>query len=175
MLNLHRLLMCAALLALPVLAGCEMFSSEAWQRPSPLSGTPPPPPEKQEGQGGLAVLVEAPGQPRAARVQADLGAFAQGRGFVRQGSIYVLGEIKLDVVYRTSDLRVVANLHSFSSKLNRKFVDAFYQDFQQRYASAYGADAGMVENDFVDGGDGSYRSSGGGRSGGGRSSGGGGR
>ena len=158
-------------------AGCEMFSSQAWQRPSPLSGRPPPPPEKQEGTGGFAVLVEAPGQPSAARVMADVEAFAQGRGFMRQGGDpavgdrWALGDIRLDVAYQTSDLRVVANLHSFSSKLNRKFVNGFYQDFHQQYAAGYGADTPMYENDYTDGEDGSFR--GGGGSGGGSRGGGG--
>ncbi len=159
MLTIRHFLSCALLLALVPLAGCEMFSADAWNRPSPLSGRPPPPEEKHENQGGFAVLVGAPDQPTAPRVMADIAAFAQARGFVRQSANaptpdapqrYVLGDIKLDVVYRTVDLRVVASLHSFSSKLNRKFVNQFYQDFRQEYGGHYGIETPLFENEEMD-------------------------
>lgn len=65
-------------------------------------------------------------------------------------SRYLSGDIKLDVAYQNSDQRVVASLHSFSSRLNRKFVNRFYEDFRQQYAAGYGDDAPMFENDYAE-------------------------
>ena len=167
MFTVRHFLRWASLLSLAALAGCEMFSTDAWQRPSPFSGPPPPPPEKHEPQGGFTVLVDVPGQPTSARVVADVGNFAQQRGFVRQGAApappvdpaahqplglaperYVLGKIVLDVSYEAAHLSVNANLHSFSHELNRKFVDRFYSDFHQQYAGRYGDEDVIIEHDY---------------------------
>ena len=153
MLTFCRFLSGALLISLAALAGCTLFSSEAWQRPSPLSGPPPPPPEKSESHGGFNVLVSNPGQPTAAHAISDIESFARQRGFIRVSADpiqYTLGDIRLDVSYQTADLRVVANLHSFGSKLNRRFVDAFYRDFHQRYASQYGEHEAIYEDDYAD-------------------------
>ena len=119
----RRFLTCALLLVVASLAGCEMFSGEAWQRPSILSSTPPPRaagPEKHEIQAGFSVLLDDPGRPAPERVIADIGTFARQRGFARQSAPsgperYVLGNIVLDVSYRSADFHVVAYLHSASS------------------------------------------------------------
>ena len=167
---LLRLLSRASLLSLATLAGCALFSGDAWQRPSPLSGPAPPPPESQarrEVQGGFTVLAEAPDYPSAARVAADIEAFAQRRGFVRQTARpapqfdpathqplppgparYRLGGTVLDVAYQPADHRVVASLHSF--KLDRKFTDQFYRDFDREYGGRYGEEDPIFENDFGD-------------------------
>ncbi len=102
------------------------------------------------------MLVDAPNQPAAARVIADIGAFAQRRGFVRQGGQpgaerYFLGKVVLDVAFRASDSRVVASLHG--SRLSRKLVDGFNRDFRQEYARQYGDEDPILENDFGDGQD----------------------
>ena len=133
-----------------------MFSGDAWKGPSPLSGPPPPDPVKQEKrdtQGGFTVLVDAPNQPTDARVLADVGAFAQRRGFVRLASQpgverYVSGNIVLDATFRASDSRVIISLHS--SRLSRKFVEGFNRDFHQEYARQYGDEDPIVESDFGD-------------------------
>ena len=124
------------------------------------------------------MLVDAPGQPAGSRVAADIGAFAQQRGFVRQSADpapsaqYLLGEIRLDVAYQSADLRVIAYLHSFSSRLSHKFADQFFRDFHQQYAARYGEQDPVFENDYTDDGSGPSGGLGGGN---GRGSGGGGR
>ena len=167
MLIFHRLLFCLSLSGLlAALSGCDTFSSDGGGRPSILNAPPPPRPEKHERGGGVAVLVGLPGQPTAARAVADLGAYAQARGFVQQaidgaqppaaGSSdpspkhYLLGEIKLDVVYQAADLRATAFLHGLGSRMNRRFVDEFYQGFCQEYAPRYGAEASIIENDYTE-------------------------
>jgi hypothetical protein len=180
MIDFRLLRAVATCLPCAVLTGCVLFSPEAWQGPSPLSAKPPTAAhhEKLEDQGGFTVLVEAPGSPPAARVMADVGTFALRRGFARQGvgttgtpglaqhpgepsvpETYVLDNIQLDVAYRASDLRVVARLHS--SRLSRKFVDAFCRDFDQEYGKRYGEDDPIIEDDFVDDGRGAFRGNGG--------------
>ena len=149
----RRFLSCALLLALASLAGCEMFSGEAWQRPSILSSTPPPRAgqEKHEIQAGFSVLLDDPGRPAPARVIADIGTFARQRGFAPSApERYVLGSIVLDVSYRSADFHVVAFLHSFSSQLSRKFADQFFQDFDRQYGGRYGEGDPIFENDYVD-------------------------
>ena len=171
MFNFRRFLTCALLLSLAPLAGCELFSSDAWQRPSPLSSTPPPRAgqEKHEIQAGFSVLLDDPGRPAPARVIADIGTFARQHGFVRQSARpappvdpatqqplpaaperYILGNIVLDVAYRPADYHVVASLHSFSSQLSRKFADQFFQNFDREYGGRYGDGDPIFENDYVD-------------------------
>ena len=144
---IRRLTLCALLL-LSLLAGC---SSGYWQSPSILTTAPPDPPKqtKHESQGGFSVLVEAPGQPTAARAIRDVGAFAQRHGFVRQGNSdrYVSGKITLDVTFRAADSHVVATLHSFG--LSRKFAENFYRDFDREYGRQYGDEDPILESDFV--------------------------
>ena len=143
---IRRFLHGALLLPLLVLAGCQDFL----QSPSILTTAPPPPVKesRHEPQGGFAVLVDAPGQPTVARATADIGAFAQRRGFVRQGAErYILGKVVLDVTFRAEDSRVIASLHSFG--LSQKFVKDFYRDFNREYAAKYGEENPIIENDFT--------------------------
>ena len=160
----------AWLLPLAALAGCSYSPGHG----TPLSGTPPP----REGQGkreilaGFSVLLDDPGRPAPARVIADVGAFAQQRGFVRQSAAtaterYVLGNIVLDVGYQAADVRVVASLHSPSSQLSRKFADRFFQDFDREYGGRYGEGDPIFENDYLDDSALFYRRGNGGARGGG--------
>ena len=174
MFSFRRFLSCALLLAL---AGC-----------TPYFGLPTP----QENGGGFTVLVDVPGQPASARVVADVGAFVQRRGFVRDGTgtatrsnpaaqpppapapeRYRLGKITLDVVYQPAHLRVVAYLHTFSHQLNGRFVDDFYRDFSREYAARYGDEGTIIENDYEDGVGSTPRGGGGRGKGGGHGNGGG--
>ncbi len=170
MFTLRRFLPRAWLLPLLLLAGCE----------SVLNIQP------QENRGGFVVLVDVPGQPASPRVVADIGAFAQRRGFVRQTTgatpgRYLLGKITLDVAFQPANSRVTAYLHSFSGQLNRKFGDTFYRDFSQQYAGPYGGEGNIVQTDFAyesggppkgNGGSGGHRGGGGSGGGGGGSGGG---
>ena len=161
----------AWLLPLAALAGCSYSPGHG----TPLSGTPPP----REGQGkreilaGFSVLLDDPGRPAPARVIADVGVFAQQRGFVRQSAAtaterYVLGNIVLDVGYQAADVRVVASLHSPSSQLSRKCSDRFFQECDRQYGGRYGEGDPIFENDYVDDSALFYRrGNGGARSGGG--------
>ena len=104
------------------------------------------------------MLVDAPGQPDAARVLADVTAFARGRGFGPGNSSpgaaaperYFLGGIALDITHQSTAFQVVAILHGFSSKLDRKFVHQFYQDFRQQYGARYGGEPPMSENELIE-------------------------
>ena len=135
----------ACLLLLIPLTGCRS-----------VLNLPPP----QETRGGFTVAVNVPGQPTAAQVFADVGAYARGRGFVRQGAPsaqpapaperYLSGKITLDVVYDAEHLSVVADLHSFSHQLGRKFIGEFYQGFRQQYGGSYGDEGVIVENENTD-------------------------
>ena len=145
MLALRRFVCCLLVWPVVTLAGCAYMES-----PSILTTAPQDPPKqkKHEPQGGFAVLVEAPGQPTVARATAAIGAFAQRRGFVRQGGArYVAGKIVLDVTFRPADSRVIASLHSFA--LSRRFVESFYRDFNREYARGYGDENPIIENEFV--------------------------
>lgn len=150
-------LLCVSLLLLLTgPTGCVMLNSDAWGGPSILTTKPLPPPDKHEASGGFSVVVDAPDQPAGSRVFADIRVFAQGRGFIRQSPAsttfeqYALGDIKLDINYRTADLRVAAYLHSFSSQLNGRFVDRFYRDFAQQHAAQYGEHAPIIEDSYTD-------------------------
>ncbi len=134
----------ALLLPLLALAGCAFMQS-----PSILTSAPPPPVKegRHEPQGGFAILVDAPGQPTVARATADIGAFAQRRGFIRQGEgRYISGKVVLDVTFRPEDSRVIAALHCFG--LSQKFVENFYRDFNREYARGYGEENPIIESDF---------------------------
>ena len=142
--------------------------------------------QPQETTGGFYVLVDVPGQPAASRVVADVGAFAQRRGFVRQSvspaptsdpaahqplppapERYKLGKITLDVTYQADHLRVAAYLHSFSSQLSHKFIESFDEDFAQEQAGRYGDQDTIFETDFSNGSGIPLRGSGGHARGGG--------
>lgn len=168
MIPLRRFLRAILLLPVVCAAGCSFFSDDGSQRPSPFNKPPPQPPEeKQEQRGGFAVPVEVPGQPLAPRVVSDIGAFAEARGFARQGARaafsvdpvthqpsavaserYLQGKILLDLSYDPAHLRVVAYLHSTGSGRDRKTINQFYQDFAQQYGGRYGDQTAIVESDF---------------------------
>lgn len=150
----RRLLPCLLSIFAAALTGCTALSGDYWRSPSVLGAAPPEPPKqgKREAQGGFSVVVEAPGQPTTARAISDIGAFAQRRGFVRQGvsaggERYTLGKILLDVAFRASDSHVVASLHSFA--LSRRFAEGFYHDFDREYARQYGEENPVFESDYV--------------------------
>ena len=153
MFTLRRFLPRALLLALLSLAGCRS-----------VLNLPP----AAEIRGGFTVSVEVPPQPSAARVFADIGAFAGRRGFVRQGARkapsidpathqplppaperYLLGKIALEVSYDASHLRVSAYLHSGSGH-DRKVIARFYPDFDQEYVPRYGDETTINELNFGD-------------------------
>ncbi len=136
---------------LAALAGCEYMQS-----PSILTTAPPTvAPAKggsRESRGGFSVLVDAPGQPTAARAVADVGAFAQRRGFTSLSSTptaarYVSGKIALDVFFREQDSHVVAQLHCVG--LSRRFAEDFYRDFNREYAPRYGEENPIIATDFA--------------------------
>ena len=152
--TLRRSFSCLVLCALAPLAGCQVLSSDYWQGPSVLGKAPPDPPKlaKREPQGGFSVVVDAPGQPTAARAIADIGAFAQRRGFVRVGGSsgaerYVAGKMALDIALRSTDSHVVAALHG--PGLSRKFAENFYHDFDREYGRRYGEEDPVFETDFL--------------------------
>ena len=110
--------------------------------------------------------VEVPGQPSAQRVLTDIGTFAQGQGYIRQGAPasfsvdavthqpsataserYLSGKIVLEIRYDPSHLRIVAYLHSTGSGRDRKTINQFYQGFAQQYAGRYGDQTSIVETD----------------------------
>lgn len=148
MLILRRLLTGALCVAL---AGC---TSGYWQSPSILTTAPPPPAAREgshESKGGFSVLVDAPGQPTAARAVADIGAFAQRRGFVRVGTFggaarYASGKVVLDVFFREQDSHVIASLHCVG--LSRRFAEDFYRGFNREYAPQYGEENPIIATDF---------------------------
>ncbi len=145
-----RSLLAGALLA--ALVGC---SSGYWQSPSILTTAPPDPGPARAGshesRGGFSVLVNAPGQPTAARAAADIGAYARRQGFVQvstgaNGTRYVLGKVALDVFFREEDLHVVARLHSVG--LSRRLAEDFYRGFNREYAPQYGEENPIIATDF---------------------------
>lgn len=126
------------------------------QSPSILTTAPPTvAPAKggsHESLGGFSVLVDAPGQPAAARVVADVGAFAQRRGYVQLSSTataarYSSGKIVLDVFFREADSHVIAQLHCVG--LSRRVAEDFYRDFNREYAPRYGEENPIIATDFA--------------------------
>ena len=61
---------------------------------------------------------------------------------------YKFGKIVLDVTYDVAHLRVSAYLHSPGSSAERKVIDRFYRDFYQEYATQYGGEGSIVEDDY---------------------------
>ena len=167
--NYRRLSCCALLLSLAVLGGCRS-----------VLNLPP----VQEIQGGFTVPVEVPGQPTAARVFADVGSFAQQRGFVRESAPataqldpnthqplppapvrYLRDKLKLDVVFDADHLRVTAYLHSAGGGGDRRFIGQFDRDFSQEYAGIYGGEGSISETNYADPANVPPRTTGGGRGG----------
>ena len=134
-----------------VVAGC---SSAYWQSPSILTTAPPPSAPREtsrESKGGFSVLVDAPGQPTAARAVADIGAYAQRHGFVQiaatsEAGRYSSGKVTLDVFLRESDLHGIALLHCVG--LSRGYAEDFYRGFNREYAPRYGEENPVIANDF---------------------------
>ena len=97
------------------------------------------------------MLVDAPGQPSAARAVADIGAYARQRGFVQiaannEAVRYASGKVLLDVFLRESDLHVIALLHCVG--LSRGYAEDFYRGFNREYAPRYGEENPVIANDF---------------------------
>ena len=148
-----RLLTYALLLSSVVLAGCGSFSDVRYIR----RGT----------EGGFSVLADGPGHPSSSQVMADIGAFAQGRGFARQAALpppfvdpltresvpraperFVRGTLELEVSYQPTTHRVSAYLHDSASSRERKYVRRFYQDYHREFAPRYGAQDPISESAF---------------------------
>ena len=153
----RRLLCRALLLSLAALAGC-----------SSLPGGPPPR-GRHEARGGFTVRVDGPGLPAAKAVAADIGAFAQRRGFVRQAAKpvpafdpvtheplpaaperYATANIALEVSHQPADHRVTAYLHGYSTKESTRFIERFYREFSQEYAGHYGGQDRFSESAYAD-------------------------
>ena len=157
MFTFRRLLSCSFLLPLAALAGCSL-----------LPGGPAPQ-EKRYFQGGFSVRVDGPGLPSAKSVAADIGTFAQQRGFVRQSARsapstdpatheplpapperYVMGSIVLEVSRQAAERRVSAYLHGSGPEGDRKFIDRFDRGFDQQYAGRYGGTDRISETAYAD-------------------------
>ena len=146
--SIFRNVLAGALLT--ILAGCDYMQS-----PSILTTAPPVVASTKgtshDSRGGFSVLVNAPGQPTAARAAADIGAYAQRRGFVQVstgagGTRYVSGKVMLDVFFREEDLHVVARLHCVG--LSRRLAEDFYRGFNREYAPQYGEENPIIASDF---------------------------
>ena len=155
MTTLRLSLSCAFLLSLGTLAGCA-------------SG-PARPPRSHTARGGFSVLVDGPDHPASARVLADIGAYAQRRGFVRQPArpgppvdpvtgeslpaapqLYLLGSVEMEVSYQPTTHRVSAYLHSGNREHDRRFIGTVYHDFDREYGPRYGGGDPISETGFVD-------------------------
>ncbi len=155
MTTVQRLLSSALLLSCTLLMGCSSFSD----RPARPRGA----------QGGFSVLADSPDHPAASRVIADIGAYAQKRGFVRQPPMpgppmdpvtheslpksperYLSGDIELAVSYQPATHRVSAYLHSSNRGRDRRFIDRFYHDFDREYGSSYGGNDPISETGYSD-------------------------
>ena len=148
----------ALLLSLVILlAGCSAFSGGAAQ------------PEGRTSRGGFTVRVDGPGLPTTAGVAADIGAYAQKQGFVRQPARpappfdpvtheplpsaperYVLGGVALEVSRQSADHRVSAYLYGSGPKGNRKIIERFFQGFDREYAGRYGGEDRLSETAYAD-------------------------
>ena len=129
----------------------------------------PAPRSRHEARGGFTVRVDGPGLPAAKIVVADIGAFAQRRGFVHQNTKpgptvdpvtheplpvaperYLMGNLALEVSRQPTDHRITAYLHGFGSKENSKFIERFYRDFNQEYAGRYGGSDRVSESAYAE-------------------------
>ncbi len=153
----RRLLSSALLISLASLAGCSL-----------LPGGPEPGGARL-ARGGFTVLVDGPGRPTAAGVAADIGAFAQGRGYARQATRpaapadpashepapvaperYLSGGITLEVTRLPVEHRVSAYLRNSGSGNDAKVIERFYRDFVQEYAGRYGGADRISETAYDD-------------------------
>ena len=143
------------LLSLAILTGCASPADHA--------------PRSRVAKGGFSVLVDGPDRPASARVLADIGAYGQRRGFVRQPAEsgppvdpvtgeslpaapqrYLLGGVQMEVSYQPTTHRVNAYLHGGDQKHDRRFIGAFYRDFDREYGPRYGREDPISETGFVD-------------------------
>ena len=153
----RRFLSRVLLLSIAALAGCSF-----------LPGGPAPR-GRHEARGGFTVRVDGPGLPAAKSVTADLGTFAQRRGFVRQTTKpvpafdpvtheplsaaperYATANMALEVSHQPADHRVTAYLHGFDSKENKRFIERFLRDFSQEYAGRYGGADRISESAYAE-------------------------
>ena len=154
MFNSRRPLLCALLISSAALAGCAGLTDIRYQ---PRRGV----------EGGFSVLVDGPDRPASGQVIADVGAFAQTRGFARKAPYappfidpltrepvpkapdrYARGTLELEVSYQPATHRVSAYLHDSATSRERKSVRRFYQDFHKEFAPRYGARDPISESAF---------------------------
>ena len=150
----RRSLLCALLFISAALSGCGTFIDTGY-RP------------RRSTEGGFSVLVDGPDHPSSAQVTADIGAFAQTRGFARQAALpppftdpltresipraperYARGTLELEVSYQPTTHRVSAYLHDSASGKQRGSIRRFYQDFHKEFAPRYGARDPISESAF---------------------------
>lgn len=150
----RRSLLCALLLSSAALVGCSSLTDIRYR---PRRGT----------EGGFSVLVDGPDHPASGQVIADIGAFAQNRGFAKQTPYappfidpltrepvpraperYTRGTLELEVSYQPTTHRVSAYMHDSATSRERKLVQRFYQDFHKEFAPRYGSRDPISESAF---------------------------
>ena len=150
----RRSLFCALLLSSAALAGCGTFTDEGYR-------------SRRAAEGGFSVLVDGPDHPASGQVTADIGAFAQTRGFARQSALpppfvdplthepvpraperYARGTLALEVSYQPTSHRVSAYLYDTASSKQRNSIRRFYQDYHKEFAPRYGARDPISESAF---------------------------
>ena len=150
----RRSLLCALFLSPFVLAGCGSFTDVRY---AGRRGT----------EGGFTVLADGPDRPASAQVAADIGAFAQTRGFARQAALpppfidpltrepipraperYVRNTLELEVSYQPTTHRISAYFHDSASSKERKSIQRFYKDFDKEFAPRYGSHDPISESAF---------------------------
>ena len=146
----------------------SVFSVFALAGCSSLPGGPEPR-ARHEARGGFTVRVDGAGLPAAKAVAADVGAFAQRRGFVHQATKpvpatdpvtheplpaaperYATANMALEVSHQPADHRVSVYLHGFGTKENSKFIERFYREFSQEYAGRYGGADRISESAYAE-------------------------
>ena len=151
---LRRSFVCALLFSPVVLAGCGSFTDSHY---APRRGA----------EGGFSVLVDGPDHPASTQVSADIGTFAQSRGFEREASLpppftdpltrepvpraperYLRGTLELEVSYQPTTHRVSAYLHDSNKARERKAIQRFYQDYHREFAPRYGQRDPISESAF---------------------------
>ena len=151
---LRHSFICALLFSPVVLAGCGSFSDVGY--------TP-----RRGAEGGFSVLVDGADHPAATQVTADIGTFAQSRGFGREASLpppftdpltrepiprapdrYVSGTLELEVSYQPTTHRVSAYLHDSANARARKVIRRFYEDYHRNFAPQYGQRDPISESAF---------------------------
>ena len=150
----RRSLICALLLSPMALAGCGSFADVRY---TARRGT----------EGGFSVLVDGPDRPASTQVAADIGAFAQNRGFTRQAAQpppfvdpltrepiprapehYSRDTLELEVSYQPTTHRVSAYLHDSASSRQRNSIRRFYRDYHREFAPRYGSRDPISESAF---------------------------